>query len=351
MKHTLTLFKNKHFALIITLLALFAGSCNTSKPTLHVYTWADYIKPELIARFEEENNCKVVIDTFDSNESMYAKLNAGATGYDIITPTTYMVTLMRQQGMLLPLDQTKIPNSKNIDPDFLALSDDPSMKYSVMYACTFGGLAYSKSKVTDFQPTWNMLAKPDYKGRVTMLNDMRETVGAALKALGYSLNSTNDAELAAAKDLLVKWKDNLAKYESEQYKTGIASGEFLLVHGYNGDIMQVMAENDDVAFALPQEGVSIGCDELVIPKSSQQADLALKFINFVQNPAVAAENAEFIMTLVPNKASYEKLSAETRENPAIFLPAEIRAKSEFIKDLGSDNAKYIKVWDELKGAE
>jgi len=336
--------------LLLGAVCLLSG-CGRAGKTLHVYTWADYIKPELVARFEAQQGCRVVIDTFDSNESMYAKLKAGATGYDIVFPSSYMVKIMHAQGMLQPLRPEWLPNLRHVDRDYLKLAMDPAMEHSVPYMLTYTGIACLKSKVAGFEPSWAMFERADLKSRMTMLNDMRETIGAALKFLGYSLNTVNDAELAAARDVVLRWKQNLAKFENEQYKTGLASGEFFLVHGYSGDIMQVKAENEDIVFALPREGYSISCDDMVILRQAREVELAHAFINFLHDPEVAAENTEFIQYLCPNAASYEKLSAEIRSNPSIFPPPEIRAKGEVIADLGADNAKYVKVWDEIKAGE
>lgn len=335
---------------VLTVALLAAAACKQQPKTLHVYTWADYVKPELVARFEQEQGCTIVIDTFDSNEAMYAKLKAGAGGYDVITPSSYMVQVMHRQGMLLPLDHARLPNLANVDPEVLKIAIDPKMDHSAPYMMTITGIAYLGSKVADVRASWAMFDRPELKGRATMLADMRETIGAALKFLGYSINSTNPVELAAARDVVIRWKKNLAKFENEQYKTGLASGEFLLVHAYSGDILQVQEENEDIVFAVPEEGTSIACDDLVIPKDSKQADLAHRYINFLHDPKVAAENTEFISYLCPNKASYPLLSEETRANPALFVPAEVQAKSEVITDLGNDNAAYARVWDEIKAA-
>jgi spermidine/putrescine transport system substrate-binding protein len=328
-----------------------AGSSSTEKSELFVYTWADYIKPELVQRFEKENNCRVTIDTFDTNEAMYSKLKAGATGYDIITPSSYMVTLLNKQGMIIDLDHSKIPNILNIDPDYLKLSFDPDMKHSVPYMFSVTGIGYLKSKVKDFKSTWGVFGRKDLKGRMTMLNDMRETIGAALKFQGKSINSTDDKDLEAAKNVVIEWKKNLAKFENEQYKTGLASSEFYLVHGYGGDLMQVQSENHDIGFAIPEEGTSVCFDDLVITKMARNVELAYRFINFLHDPQVASENTEFIKYLCPNKASYERLPAEIRNNQAIFLKPEIRAKCEIIKDLGDKNPKYTKIWDQIKAAQ
>ena len=330
--------------------ALAAVACQEPLPVLHVYSWADYFKPELLKRFETEQRCRVVIDSFDSNEAMYAKIKAGAGGYDLLTPSIYMVGVLFSQGLLQPLDAARIPNRKNVDPEYLEIAPDPQMQHSVPYMLVKTGLAYSRSRVKDPVASWAMLDRADLKGRITLLNDMRETIGAGLKSLGYSLNTTDQGQLAQARDVVIRWKRNAAKFENEQYKSGIASGEFLLVQGYSGDILQVQAENPDVAFLIPQEGTSIACDELVIPRSAKQVVLAHAFINFLHDPAVAAENTSFLSYLCPNRPSYEKLPAALRSNPAVFLDAAVRARSEVVRDLGSDNARYVRVWDEIKAA-
>jgi spermidine/putrescine transport system substrate-binding protein len=225
------------------------------------------------------------------------------------------------------------------------------MKHSVPYMISYTGLAFLRSRVTNAEPSWALLDRPDLKQRITMLNDMRETIGAALKSLGYSLNTTNDADLAAAKEVVLRWKQNLAKFENEQYKSGLASGEFLLVHGYSGDILQAQAENPDIEFILPREGFSIACDDMVIPKQAREVALAHAYINFMHDPAVAAQNTEFVQYLCPNTGGYKLLSEETRANPAIFPAPEVRVRGEVLDDLGEANAKYVKVWDEIKGAE
>ncbi len=326
------------------------GGCRKPLPVLHVYTWADYVKPELVARFESKHACRVVIDTFDSNEALYAKIRAGATGYDVLTPSSYMVGVLFAQGFLRPIEPSLVPNRRNVDPDYLKMALDPEMHHSVPYMLVESGIAYRRSRVKDVAASWRMLDRADLKGRITLLNDMRETIGAALKSLGYSLNTTDETQLAEARDVVVRWKRNAAKFENEQYKSGIATGEFLLVHGYSGDILQVQRENDDVAFLIPEEGTSVACDDLVIPKTAREMALAHAWIDFLHEPDVAAENTRFLSYLCPNRAAYEKLGDDVRKNPAMFLDPATRAKSEVVRDLGADNAKYVKVWDEIKAA-
>jgi len=338
--------------LVPTLVAVLIAptGCGKSRPVLSVYTWSDYIKPELIRRFEREHACRVVLDTFESNEAMYAKLKAGASGYDVLTPSSYMVSLMHDQDMLLRLDRSLLPNLVHVDPEYLKIAVDGTMDHSVPYMLVVSGIAYLEGRVENVIPSWRMFGRADLRGRMTMFNDMRETIGAALKCLGHSINTTSEAELAEAETLLLEWKKNLAKFENEQYKIGLASGEFLLVHAWNGDVFQVRKENPDVRFFVPEEGTIISCDDLVIPADAREAALAHAFINFLHDPAVAAENTEFIYFLCPNKDSYPLLNPEIRDNPGIFLKPEIQSRSEMIADIGAANALYIKVWDRLKSA-
>jgi len=281
---------------------------------------------------------------------MFARLRAGASGYDVVFPSSYMVQIMVNHDMLQPLDHALIPNLVNLDPAYLAMAFDKKSEFAVPYMLSNAGLAYRADRVENVEESWAMLDREDLRGRITMLDDMRETLGAALKFLGYSLNTINEEELAEARDVVIRWKRNLAKFENEQYKNGIASGEFLLVHGYNGDIMQVMEENENVVYFVPQEGVSIALDEMVIPVGARQVELAHAFINFLHRPEVAAANTEYVYFLCPNTAAYELIDEELLGDPSIMLPPEILAKSEVIEDLGENNRLYSRMWDEIKAA-
>ena len=331
--------------LILALLTTTAFGADT----LHVYTWADYMSPEAIAKFEKKEGCKIVIDTFDSNESMYAKLKAGATGYDLIFPTSYMIQVMEAEGLLLDLDHAKLTNLKNIDSDVLSKVHDRTMKRGVPYTLGYAVLAYRTDKVKNPEASWALLDRAEFSKRLTLLDDMRETIGAALKSLGYSINTKDDTQLAAAKEVLLRWKKNAAKFDNEGYKAGLDSGEFRIVHGYSGDLFQVAQENKKVGILIPKEGVTASCDEMVIPKNAPHAELAHKLINFLLDPEVAAENMEWMGYLCPNTEALKNVSPDFLKNPAVTIPEEIKAKSEVIQDLGADLAKYTKVWDAVKG--
>jgi len=322
-----------------------------SADTLHLYTWADYISPEIVEKFEKQHGCEVVIDTFDSNESMYAKLKAGATGYDLVFPTAYMIQVMHAEGLLQNLDHAKLPNLPNIDPAVLAKVIDTKMEHSVPYTFAYAALAIRKDKIKEAEPSYALFDRASLAGRVTLLDDMRESIGAALKSLGHSINTRDDAHLAAAQEVLIRWKKQLARFDNEGYKAGIDSAEFHLVHGYSGDLFQVQMENPKVEILIPREGVTIGCDEMVIPKTAKQPALAHALINFLLEPAIAAENMEWMGYYCPNTPAKARLSPNFLANPAITIPADLAAKCEVIQDLGPDLAKYSKVWDAVKAAK
>jgi spermidine/putrescine transport system substrate-binding protein len=347
------MMNRRHF-LTTTSAALAAGAlpaCSGSKQTtLRVYSWADYLDPELAARFEKENSCKLQIDTFDSNEAMYAKLAAGATGYDVLVPTSYMVKTLIRENRLLALDHAKLPNIKHVDAGYLKRALDSAMAHSVPYMMAPTCIAWLASKVSEPVPSYAMFDRADLKGRICLMDDMREVLGAALLSLGFPLNSTDAAQLAQARDVAARWKKNIAKFDNEQYKSGIASGEFHLVQGYAGDLFQVAEENEDIVIKIANEGTAFSCDDLCIPKDAAQVDLAHRFINFLTAPEVAAKNMEFIAYRAPNQDAYRLLSEDFRGNEVLFPSDEIFAKCSPIDDLGDALALWSKTWDEVKAS-
>ena len=337
------------------LTASFLPSCqpksgSAGSKTLTIFTWADYLSDRAKAGFEKANHCKIVIDTFDSNEAMLAKLESGATGYDVLVPTSYAVRILNRKKMIQPLDHSRLSNIKNVDPAYISKALDPNLEVSVPYFMAPTCLAYLASKVKDPIESWSMLDRADLKGRVTMLDDMREVLGAALRFLGHSMNTSDPAQLAAARDVAIRWKRNIAKFESEQYKTGLASGEFHLVQGYASDLVQAAEENEDIRIFIPKEGSAYSCDDLCIPKTAKEVDLAYAFINYLLDPEVAAENMEKIGSRSPNSAAYRHLSEDFRGSPLLFPPDDVFAKCESLDDLGDKLPLWSAEWDKVKSA-
>lgn len=334
------------------LLALFSCSCSSdAKKELHLFTWGNYIKPELISRFEKENDCHIVIDLYDSNESMYAKLKASARGYDLVFPSNYFLGLMINQNLVKPLDLASLPNLKYMDEKLLKTMISLDFHYAIPYMISFTGIGYRADRLQNITPSWDLFNNPLYSKRMTMLNDMREVLGAALKYLGYSLNTINDNEIERAAALAIEWKKNLAKFESEQYLSGIASREYLVVQCYSGQLLQLANEDPAVHFFLPQEGVPISCDYVAIPEGASEPLLAHKFINFLCEPKVAAENIVFTKYLAPNIGAYPLLPAELKESPILFPASNLLERSEVIEDVGDKNTeKYLRAWQKIRSA-
>ena len=341
--------------------ALLAG-CE-KKPELHLYTWSDYIAPEVVEKFEKAHSCKVVVDTFDSNETMYAKLKAGGSGYDVITPSSYLVALMARENLVAALDHEKLPNvRKNFDKSFTRQILDPSFKYNVPYAVTYTGFMYLKDKVpAGCEPTsWNALSNPALRGKVTLLDDIREVIGGGLMALGFSVNSRSQAEIDAAVKKVLTWKPCVRKFDSESYKTEVASGATLVGQGYSTDATQVivgdeeegLAPRGDIGFALPKEGFSIAFDEMVVSSSAPNPDLAHAFINFMYDGEVARENMEYIMGPMPVKPGIDALEDDYRR--LIVLDDATVARGQLLKPIDDDPKvmeMYNKAWDRIKATE
>lgn len=330
---------------------------------LHIYTWCDYISPEVIQSFEEALGCKIIVDTFDSNEAMYAKLKAGGTGYDLITPSSYQIATMAREGMIVELDHSRIPNvKKNFDKSFTDQILDPTFKYNVPYAVTYTGFCYAKDKIPEGADvnSWNILSNPALKGRITLLEDIREVIGAGLMSLGYSVNSADPAEIDKAVEQILKWRVNVRKFDGESYKTEVANGSTYIGHGYSTDSTQVIVGDpeegfpprNDIGFALPKEGFSVAFDEMVLASGAKRPDLAYAFVNYVYDPDVAAANMDYICGPTPVAPGIALLEEDYRN--LILLDEEQLKHGQVIKsfdDRPDVLELYNKAWDRIKAME
>ena len=330
---------------------------------LHIYTWSDYIAPEVIAGFEKGLGVKVVVDTFDSNEAMYAKLKAGGTGYDLMTPSSYQIGQMAKDGMIDKLDHSKCPNvRKNFDASYAMQVVDPGFSYSAPYSVTYTGFMYMTNKVpagVDVA-SWSILSNPAFKGRITLLDDIREVIGAGLMSLGYSINSTNPKEIDAAVALVLKWRAGVRKFDAESYKTEVPAGSTWLGLGYSTDATQVIVGDEesgapargDIGFALPKEGFVIAFDEMVVAKDARRKDLAYAFINYIYDGDVAKVNMEYICGPNPVKPGIDALDPEYRS--IIVLDAETLSHGQILRGFDDNPGVmelYNKAWDKIKATE
>lgn len=332
-----------------------AAGCSTPKPVLRICTWSDYIDEGVVQQFEQRNGCRVEIKTFDSNEEMCDALRAGDSGFDIVTPSSYVIPTLEKEQLIQPLDHEQIPNvRKFFDRSFASAILDPSFTYNAPYMVTYTGLVYRKDKLPKglSANTWDVLDSPALEGRASLLDDMRETIGAALKSLDYSLNTERKEELDKAVEVARKWRKNAPKLDNAQYKDSVASGEWLIGHGYSSDAAQMMRKDPNVGFALPKEGFTIAFDEMVIPADAPQPELAHKFINFMYTPRIAKANTEGVCAAMPVKGVIKLL--EPRLRRLVEVDADTFRRGEVLQSIDDKPAvhdMYEAAWERIKAGK
>lgn len=319
--------------------------------TLYFLNWADFIPEELIQKFEAETGAKVVLDTFESPEAMLAKLKAGADQeFSLVVAPDYYVLQMARDDLIAPLDKGKLKNLSNLDPFFLDPPYDPGLQYSVPYLWGTTGIAYREDLVTGPVDSYAVLFDPEAQvGPFLLLDEMRETIGAALKYLGYSVNTTDPEALEKAKELLLA-----AKRRSVGFAGGlealnrILAGDAALSLAYSGDVLQARQEDKRLRYALAKEGGTLWTDAMVVLKRGPAQELAYRFIDFLLEPENAAALAEYTRYATPVAQAIPLLPEEMRNDPVVFPPEEMRAKLEYLKDLGPDIVLYDQIWTEVK---
>jgi len=320
--------------------------CGPSKPKLFIYNWTYYIPDEVINDFQKRYGVKVVYDMYASNEEMYAKLKISGGKYDLVFPSGDHVSIMINEGMLEEIDKSRLTNLANLDTSVLPLIKfDPGLKYSVPYAMGTAGISVSKKNYPEYKKSWHILEDPALKGRITMLDDMREVMGAALKTLGYSVNSTDTAELLKAKDLVMEWKKGVVKFDSEAFGKGFAAGEFWVVHGYAENVFSELDESaaKDAEFFIPEEGGPMYMDNMVILKGAKNIDLAYQFIDYIHEPAVYAKIMDFFMLPSINVPARTHMKVTPH-----YQIGDMLKNSEFKEDLGGYLELYNNLWQEIR---
>jgi spermidine/putrescine transport system substrate-binding protein/spermidine/putrescine transport system permease protein len=314
---------------------------------LNVYTWSNYIAPETVRRFEQRQGVRVNVDVYDSNEALIAKMQSGNVDYDVVCPSTYTVQGLVAQGLLRELDWSALPHATNLDPRFLDRPHDPGNRYSIPYFWGTTGIAYRKSRVGPVD-SWGALWDPRYKGRILMLDDARETFTAALRLRGLGVNTTDPVALAAAQALLVAQRPLVRAYNSSNFEDVLLSGDVWLAQGWSGQFARAMAQDPDIAYVVPKEGSSLFLDSLAIPRDAPHPELAHAFLDFVMEAEVAAEICRTMQYSSPNRAALPLLPPAIRDNPAIFPPADVVARTEILEDLGPATVLYDRLWTEVK---
>lgn len=309
------------------------GSAGNNSIT--VYNWGEYIDPDLLKQFEQDTGIKVVYETFDSNEGMMAKIEQGGTAYDISMPSEYMIEMMVEKDLLLPIDYSKIPNSQNIDPYFLGLPFDPDNHYSLPYFWGTLGIAFNPTLLNGqtFEH-WDNLWDPTLAGQVTLVDSARESIGMSLNSLGYSLNSKNLDELQEATNKLKTLTPNIKAIIGDEVTQLMINGEAAIALTWSGQAADMMAENADIDYIIPKEGSNLWFDNMVIPRTANNIDGAHAFINFMLGAKVAAQNADYVGYSTPNKAALTLMDAEVISDERFYPDEETRNHLEVYRNLG-----------------
>lgn len=318
---------------------------------IFLYNWSDYLDPAIKEQFQAECGVIVTETNYDSNETLLATLQAGGAEYDLVVPSDYMVQVMVSEGRLMELDYSVIPNMQHIDEVNLNTYFDPEQKYTVPYFWGTSGFAVDTSVVTDYTDSWSVIFDPNspYCGQISMLDDQRETLGAALMYLGYSINDTDPAHLEEAKNLLIEQSKCVKAYDSETNGDLLVAGETALAHIWTGAALVAKSEKESIEYVIPKEGTTIWQDNLAVPVDAPNAYTAMVFINYLSDPEIAAQNAEYIMYASPNKTAKELIDPSMLSE-TIYPTGEMASRLQWIEDVGDALELYDRVWTEFKAA-
>lgn len=311
--------------------------------------WGNYLSPEMQAKFEKETGIKINVSNYSSNEELLAKVQMGSSGIDVAVPSDYMVEIMAKMNLLEPLKADLIPNKAAVSEQFLKQSFDPENKFSLPYTWTSTGIAYNKELYKGPMKSWkDLLDNKELKGKFALLDDVRETTGAALKMNGDSVNSTNAAEIKKAKGSLLAAKKNLKMFTSDTIDI-LKNKEVLAAQAYSSDALQAAAQSPgQIAYVLPAEGATYAIDNLVVLKGSRHPEAAHKLMNFLLSKEAEIAKIKSIYGGPILKDIRKDLPKEIQENPVLFPEASSFQKLEHIRDLGADGKMYDDLWTEVK---
>lgn len=317
-----------------------------------VYNWGEYIDPETITMFEEETGIKVVYDEFETNEIMYPKVEAGATAYDVICPSDYMIQKMIQNDLLAEINFDNIPNIKNIGRQYFEQSKefDPENKYSVPYCFGTVGILYNKTMVTEPIDSWSVLWDEAYADSILMQDSVRDAFMVALKRNGASMNTLDQTELETAKNALIEQKPLIQAYVIDQVRDKMIGGEAAIGVIYSGEAIYTKRENEDLEYVIPGEGTNVWIDSWVIPKNAPNKENAEAFINFMCREDIALLNFEYITYSTPNDAARELIEDDDIKNSEIAFPDLSQYDHlETFQYLGAEGEElYNSLWKEVK---
>ena len=342
----------KRFILPATLsLTAMLLSSAVSAQELNIFGWANEMPDEVIEDFEKESGITVTFDTFDSNEAMLAKLEAGASGYDLVNPSQYAVQILKNRALVAELDHSRIATYDNIGPSFKEVSYDSGNVFSIPYVWGTTGLAYNKTCVEEPITSWKSLFDEKYKGRIYMLDNMLAAYIAGLQVNGFSANTSDPAEIEKGTETLIAQKSLLAGYNSTNFADLVSSGEACIVQSWSSSVLQAIADNPDVVYVLPEEGGTMWIDGYSILNDAPNVDAAYQFLSYILRPEVAAKVTELVKTATVVTEARKLLPPELSENSAVFPDEKTIANADFILDLGEAMKFYQDGWTKVKAAQ
>lgn len=320
---------------------------------LSFFNWSDYMDPELIEAFEEEYGVTVTQDFYPSNEEMLAKVQAGGAQYDVIVPSDYMVSIMIEEELLFEIDRDLVPNYGNLGADFLDPPYDDGSRFSMAYQWGTTGLGVNLAAVgEDVAPTWGLIFDPDlasqYSGRISLLDDPRETMAAALYYLGYSPNSTDEGELQEAADLIAEAKDHVAAFDSDLFADLVLTGETVVSHGFSGGFLDNFGDDEDYAYLIPEEGATVWVDTIAILADTEVPCTAHTFVDFILDAENGAQLTNWTYYASPNEAAEAFIDPEILEDPVIYPTDEVWEHLFFLEDLGDAEILYTDYFTQAK---
>jgi spermidine/putrescine transport system substrate-binding protein len=337
--------------LILVAAAFFFGRAAAPKNRLNLLMWSEYIDPQVIRDFEKRYDCKVTLDVFEDLESMMAKLQQGGSSlYDVITPTNYVVPALLRLKLVQEIRHENVPNLANLEPRFASPYFDPGNRYTAPYQWGTNGIYLRKKPGQTLERTWGLFFDPAKQpGPFMLIDGIRETIGAALKFRGHSLNSTSPRELLEVRDTLIETKRRCAGFEGGVGgKNRVLSRGVVAAMAYNGDAVRGMREDPETEYFVPEEGSEIWMDNMAIPVRAPNRTMAEKFINFVLEPETGARISNFNQYATPNRAALPFIEPKDRANPAIYPPPAVMEKLEFLRDIGPALKLYDEVWTQVK---
>lgn len=339
-------------ALILALTPAISGCSSTkSKQIVNVYNWGEYIDEAVLKMFEEETGIAVNYRTFEHNEALYAFLKSGGSDYDVIIPSDYMVSRLISEDMLEPINHENITNFDKLDPSFLNMEFDPGNQYSIPYTWGTVGIIYNTEMIQEKITGWSALFDEKYSGQILMFDNSRDAMGIALKYLGYSFNTTSEAELREAAALLERQKPLVQAYVMDQIFDKMAGGEAAIGPYYAGDAITMMEENPSLAYCAPMEGANIFVDSMCIPKGAENIEAAEKFIDFMCRTDITLMNSTVTGYATPSKEAYDQLDEETKSDPLLYPSAEVLDKTESYINLPQNILDlYDSLWVALKAS-